>query len=129
MLAAMPYTTWPLRVTLFSADAVRAWESAERAHKLAHPLPHGCTVAVELEGVDGKSGVPGSGRTGPIDVTDGAALPRGARTDSTDVRTGAFTAEHLAKHAVLLTQASHTCSVCTEPIASYASVLPSPSLS
>jgi structure-specific endonuclease subunit SLX1 len=82
MLAAMPYTTWPLRVTLFSADAVRAWESAERAHKLAHPLPHGCTVAVELEGVDGKSGVPGSGRTGPIDVTDSQCGAPAARAQS-----------------------------------------------
>ncbi|PIL28766.1 hypothetical protein GSI_08810 [Ganoderma sinense ZZ0214-1] len=34
------------------------------------PLPLGVKVVTELEGVDGKSGKPGSGRSGPIDVSD-----------------------------------------------------------
>jgi hypothetical protein len=32
--------------------------------------PPGITLTEEYEGVDGKSGLPGAGRTGPIDVTD-----------------------------------------------------------
>ena len=38
---------------------------------MSQPLPLGMTSTEEYEGVDGKSGSPGSGRVGPIDVTDG----------------------------------------------------------
>ena len=38
---------------------------------IASPLPPGFTCTLELEGVDGKSGHPGSGRQGPISVNDG----------------------------------------------------------
>lgn len=42
---------------------------------VASSLPPGFTCTVELEGVDGKSGRAGSGRQGPISVTDGKPLP------------------------------------------------------
>ena len=38
---------------------------------MSQPLPPGMTFTEEYEGVNGKSGLPGSGRVGPIDVTDG----------------------------------------------------------
>ena len=70
MVRAHPYTTWPLHVKLFTEEAVKIWSDASRKS----PLPQGLTVLVELEGVDGKSGEIGSGRTGPIDVTDGELI-------------------------------------------------------
>jgi structure-specific endonuclease subunit SLX1 len=67
MLATHPYTSWPLRVKLFTPQAVKYWAAA---CKNASPLPPGFTYCVELEGVDGKRDDVGSGRVGPIDVTD-----------------------------------------------------------
>lgn len=49
---------------LYSADVVKLWERSKIQ------LPDGVTVTQELEGVNGQSGSIGSGRTGPIDVTD-----------------------------------------------------------
>jgi structure-specific endonuclease subunit SLX1 len=69
MLAAHPYKNWPLHVMLFTEEAVRGWTQANK--KVAIPLPPGLTCNTELEGVDGKSCHPGSGRQGPIEVTDG----------------------------------------------------------
>lgn len=66
MVRVHPYTTWPLHVKLFTKEALEMWSDASRK---TTPL-QGLSVAVELEGVDGKSGEIGSGRTGPIDVTD-----------------------------------------------------------
>ncbi len=71
MICLHPYNTWPLHVKLFTKDAVKHWEdAANRPPSLS--LPPGFTCRVELEGVNGKSGLVGSGRKGPIDVTDGA---------------------------------------------------------
>jgi hypothetical protein len=70
MICLHPYNTWPLHVKLFTKDAVKHWEdAANRPPSLS--LPPGFTCRVELEGVNGKSGLIGSGRKGPIDVTDG----------------------------------------------------------
>ena len=77
MLATHPYKNWPLHVTLFTEEAVQGWWNANK--KASTPLPPGLTCKVELEGVHGKSGHPGSGRQGPIDVTDGVChIPCGA---------------------------------------------------
>ena len=70
MLAYHPYNTWPLRVKIFTEEALKFWE----AYSQTFPSPEGLSVTIELEGVDGKSGKPGSGRMGPIDVTDGMAV-------------------------------------------------------
>jgi hypothetical protein len=71
MVTCLPYTTWPLHAKLFTDEAVKYWNALEKDADA--PLPRGFTFQVELEGVDGKSGQMGSsGRTGPIDVTDGA---------------------------------------------------------
>lgn len=70
MIATHPYNTWPLHVKLFTAKAVELWNVATKDVETA-PLPLGFTCQVELEGVDGKSGLKGSGRQGPIQVGDG----------------------------------------------------------
>ncbi|KDQ09537.1 hypothetical protein BOTBODRAFT_524952 [Botryobasidium botryosum FD-172 SS1] len=98
MLCMPPYKYWPLRVKLFAPEAVKAWEMLQA--KSALKLPEGLDVSVELEGVDGKSGDPGNGRTSPIDVMDAV-----------------FTSEHLAKHASLInSSATQKCSICREDI-------------
>jgi hypothetical protein len=74
MISFHPFNTWPLRVKLFTEDAVKGWEYAAKVIGDAAPLPIGFVVATELEGVDGKSGQQGSGRKGPIEVTDGWLL-------------------------------------------------------
>ena len=71
MLSSRPYSNWPLHVNLFTSDAVKGWQDATKAVGESAPLPKGFTITTELEGVDGKSGEPGSGRKGPIEVTDG----------------------------------------------------------
>jgi hypothetical protein len=70
MICLHPYNTWPLHVKLFTENAVKHWEDAANIPPLA-PLPRGFTCQIELEGVDGKSGLVGSGRKGPISITDG----------------------------------------------------------
>ena len=70
MVSSHPFSTWPLSVRLFTTEAQKAWNNAGKADEMP-PLPIGIEVVTELEGVDGKSGILGSGRTGPIDVTDG----------------------------------------------------------
>jgi structure-specific endonuclease subunit SLX1 len=69
MICSHPYNTWPLHVKLFTREAVKHWEAAGSSSSI--PLPLGFTSQIELEGVDGKSGLTGSGRKGPIDITDG----------------------------------------------------------
>ena len=74
MIATYPYSNWPLHVKLFSTEAVKAWEESGRVYP---HLPMGFTSAIELEGVDGKKADVnvGSGRRGPIDVSDGKLEP------------------------------------------------------
>ncbi|KAL0956180.1 hypothetical protein HGRIS_002340 [Hohenbuehelia grisea] len=101
MIASHPYNTWPLHVKLFTTQAVKFWEDASHP---TIPLP-GFTLSTELEGVDGKSGHAGSGRQGPIEVTDGH-----------------LTTAYLAKNSALLASGSTvSCSVCHEPLHDYAS--------
>lgn len=74
MISNHPYSTWPLHVKLFTKEAVACWTNATKDDN-SFPLPPGFTCSIELEGVDGKSGHLGSGRTGPINVKDGSNLP------------------------------------------------------
>jgi structure-specific endonuclease subunit SLX1 len=67
MVTAHPYNMWPLHIKFFTSASKKAWDEAT----VSQPLPSGMTLTEEYEGVDGKSGLPGSGRVGPIDVTDG----------------------------------------------------------
>lgn len=87
MLTANPYSTWPLHVKFFTEEALKCWNelsqppkskastSKSKASTTALPplpsLPPGFTSSIEFEGVDGNSGKVGSGRSGPICVTDG----------------------------------------------------------
>ncbi|KAJ7072526.1 hypothetical protein C8F01DRAFT_250575 [Mycena amicta] len=100
MIATHPWSTWPLHVKLFTPAAVKGWTAAQ---KTTPPLPQGFTYTVELEGVDGKSGVVGSGRDGPIIVDDAE-----------------FTSALLAKSTVLLASGTRiSCVVCNELISNY----------
>jgi len=74
MISFHPYNTWPLHIKLFTGEAVRGWKDATKMAGESVPLPMGFTVVTELEGIDGKSGESGSGRKGPIEVTDGRLL-------------------------------------------------------
>ena len=74
MISFHPYNTWPLRAKLFTDDAVKGWRDAIKDVGESAPLPAGFEVTTELEGVDGKSGKSGSGRKGPIEITDGSFL-------------------------------------------------------
>ncbi|KAJ7497074.1 hypothetical protein FB451DRAFT_1209980 [Mycena latifolia] len=94
MISVHPWSTWPLHVKLFTGAAVTGWKNAD--DRTMPPLPLGFTCAIELEGVDGKSGQVGSGRQGPISVDDAI-----------------FTSAHLAKNTALLaSNRPLTCSVC-----------------
>ncbi|KIO30116.1 hypothetical protein M407DRAFT_225399 [Tulasnella calospora MUT 4182] len=97
MLSVPPYNTWPLRVKIYSKEVARLWEKLADNSSL---LPKGVEVSHEMEGVDGKSGLIGSGRTGPIDVTDRE-----------------FTAEHLEKYKLLTSSSTTTkCGCCGDRI-------------
>lgn len=69
MILRYPFTSWPLHVKLFTEEAVNYWDAAARKSKT--PMPPGFICSVELEGVDGKSGIVGSGRIGPMRADDG----------------------------------------------------------
>lgn len=69
MISTHPFNTWPLHVKIFTEEVANQWRAADADGRL--PLPLGFTYTVELEGVDGQSGHPGSGRKGPISVDDG----------------------------------------------------------
>ncbi|KAF8972892.1 hypothetical protein BDZ97DRAFT_1649124, partial [Flammula alnicola] len=99
MIAKHPFNIWPLHVKLFTEEAVKCWNASASANDV-FPLPPGFTCAVELEGVDGKSGLPGSGRQGPISVDDAE-----------------FTSALLAKNTSLMASGqSLECSICHEPL-------------
>ncbi|KAI0366586.1 hypothetical protein BV20DRAFT_952080 [Pilatotrama ljubarskyi] len=99
MVSSHPYNTWPLSVKLFTEEAAKIWNNATKDPSMP-PLPPGLQVTTEFEGVDGKSGKTGSGRTGPIDVLDTQ-----------------FTTEHLQKAAATFTPGSRLrCSICHEDI-------------
>lgn len=73
MVTHPPYTSWPLHAKLFTAEAVKLWDTFNKDSSVP-ALPRGFTTQVELEGVDGKSGKAGSGRVGPLDVSDSKFL-------------------------------------------------------
>lgn len=86
MLAMNPWRIWPLRIIFFTELALKNWNTVNKSIDLAIlPLPPGFSFVVELEGVDGRSGHAGSGRFGPIDVTD---------SRSTHFATKPFTKSH-----------------------------------
>lgn len=100
MVSNHPFSKWPLHVKLFTQEAVDHWEASTQAL----PLPIGFTCCIELEGVDGKSGKTGSGRKGPLSVTDEQ-----------------FTSAILAKNTALVASGVPLeCSVCKESLDEYA---------
>ncbi len=131
MISRHPFNRWPLHVKLFTEEAVNHWAASARMPNVA-PLPPGFTCAVELEGVDGKSGYPGSGRTGPIEVGRWCArapyIPTPAPR-SPVYPPAEFTAALLAKNTALLASGLHPdCTVCHAPLDMHASVsTPDPS--
>ncbi|KAL7284733.1 hypothetical protein ACG7TL_002039 [Trametes sanguinea] len=99
MVSSHPYNTWPLSVTIFTEEAEKAWLNSNKDAAMP-PLPPGLKVMTELEGVDGKSGNAGTGRSGPIDVMDTK-----------------FTSDHLQKaSSVFLSKQRLECSICHEEI-------------
>lgn len=97
MICSHPYNTWPLHVKLFTAEAVKHWQ------EVGNTLSPGFTYQIELEGVDGNSGSVGSGRKGPLDVTDEK-----------------FTNTFLAKHEALAASGRRLlCSLCNKHLDEY----------
>ncbi|KAA1471894.1 hypothetical protein DENSPDRAFT_146391 [Dentipellis sp. KUC8613] len=103
MISCHPYNTWPLHVKFFTEEALKIWDGLSQGTTIP-PLPRGFTYQVEFEGVDGKSGKVGTGRTGAIDVSDET-----------------FTSGHVTKHKTLLASGKQLqCSICGKPMESYA---------
>jgi len=100
-MCSHPYNTWPLRVKLFTTEGEKAWSDAARDGDDL-PLPRGFTCTVELEGVDGKSGKAGIGRTEPIDVNDGESFDLPWYRRRRNVCPVAFTSDHLRKWTTVL---------------------------
>ncbi|KAM5546135.1 hypothetical protein V8D89_000261 [Ganoderma adspersum] len=99
MVSSHPYNTWPLNVKIFTEEAEKAWLNAGKVQEMP-PLPLGVKVVTELEGVDGQTGKLGSGRTGPIDVSDAQ-----------------FTTEHLRKaSSIFVPDRDLRCSICRDAI-------------
>ncbi|KAH9485240.1 Structure-specific endonuclease subunit SLX1 [Psilocybe cubensis] len=102
MISLHPFNTWPLHVKIFTKEVADQWAAADASGIL--PLPPGFTCSVELEGVDGRSGLRGSGRKGPISVDDAE-----------------FTSEILSKSRKIIDSGRPlTCSICHEPIDDFA---------
>ncbi|KAF8198002.1 hypothetical protein BJ912DRAFT_1039597 [Pholiota molesta] len=102
MIARHPFNTWPLHVKLFTEEALQYWNASARIPQVL-PLPPGFTCSIELEGVDGKSGHPGSGRQGPITADDEE-----------------FSSALLAKNTALIASGRPLdCSVCDKPLHSH----------
>lgn len=123
MITRHPFNTWPLHVKLFTEEAVGIWEAASAA-KRAPPMPTGFTYSIELEGVDGKSGLPGSGRKGPIAVDDGKIFCSVYESILTyRFLIADFTNAYLAKHTSLVATGRRLeCHICHKPMHSYATV-------
>lgn len=121
MISHHPFNKWPLHVKLFTHEAVNHWEASTQAL----PLPIGFTCSIELEGVDGKSGKTGSGRKGPLSVTDGECRshPVSMRTLTRTRISEQFTSAILAKNTALVASGVPLeCSVCKESLDEYAVV-------
>lgn len=124
MISSHPYNTWPLHVKAFTTEAHDAWKVAASGLKTSRsPLPPGFTITVELEGVDGKSGQPGTGRMGPIDVSDGKKPPLLARhVEALTSLSDNFSSSILNKNDQVLSNRDLICSVCQENLPHYSSV-------
>ena len=85
MIASHPYNTWPLHVKIFTEEASKHWNTISGGHPRRFTLPVGFTCSVELEGVDGQSGLIGSGRMGAIDVKDGGQNPWSLNVNNNDM--------------------------------------------
>ena len=123
MITSHPYSNWPLHVKLFSTEVVKAWEESGRAN--AH-LPIGFTSTIELQGVDGKKADVniGSGRRGPIDVSDGELQPVIWSTLTT-FPLDSFTSIHLAGAGALASgPRTLLCSLCKDSIDIHTTVRP-----
>lgn len=121
MLSSHPYNTWPLSVKIFTEEAEKAWLSAGKVSEMP-PLPVGVKVVTELEGVDGQSGKLGSGRTGPIDVSDGmfskaATTYAHANDTKPPPYVAHFTAEHLRKaSSIFVPDRDLRCFICHDAV-------------
>ena len=117
MIRTHPYNTWPLKVTAFTREADKVWS----ALSASHPMPPGFQYNVELEGVDGKSGHAGAGRTGPIDVTD-CMLFNSLHymfdlSHDLSHAVAEFTASHIQKAQRVANSSSQlVCAVCKGPV-------------
>lgn len=119
-MSTHPYDIWPLHVKLFTKEAAKNWQAIAKTVDNTLPLPPGFTCSVELEGVDGKSADPGSGRKGPILVTDGESMFMCGfklKLTWTCLLQEIFAAQHLSKHTSLLSQNPiRKCAICAESI-------------
>lgn len=119
MVAAHPYNMWPLHVKFFVDTSKKAWDQAV----VSQPLPLGITFAEEYEGVDGKSGLPGSGRVGPIDVTDGKKVHTVTHSVFVEECVGQFSVQHMGKSSSIRTIPHNPkCTICLKPVENYHSV-------
>ena len=119
MVTAHPYNMWPLHVKFFTSTSKKAWDEAA----VSQPLPTGMTFTEEYEGVDGKSGLSGSGRVGPIDVTDGKKAHITAGSALAEDHEGQFSVRHMQKSS--LTRATlhgPKCTICSRSVGNYHSV-------
>ncbi|KAL0072788.1 Slx4p interacting protein [Marasmius tenuissimus] len=109
MITNHPYNTWPLQLKIFTPEALKCWEDLSKGKAAANttpPLPRGFSVDTELEGVDGKSGMVGSGRKKPIEVKDEE-----------------FTSSHIKKNLELIASGSTpVCAICKDKLTGYATV-------
>ena len=118
MLAVHPYNIWPLRVKLFTPEALKVWEKVNQERHSAFPLPTGFEFSVELEGVDGKNVVTTDtlNRSGPIEVTDGKFTSNSCKRIS-QCCSETFTLQHLAKYSHMSSSGkAHRCSICKETL-------------
>jgi len=119
MVTTHPYNMWPLHVKFFTSTSKKVWDEAT----VSQPLPSGMTLTEEYEGVDGKSGVSGSGRVGPIDVTDGKRFHTGIGSAFAEERTGQFSAHHMQKSSLIRTTLRDPkCMICSKSVENYHSV-------
>lgn len=118
MITAHPYNIWPLHIKFFTSTSKKAWDETI----VSQPLPAGMTFTEEYEGVDGRSGLPGSGRVGPIEITDGRVHADRA-SDIAEERAGQFSVQHMQKsssnRSILH---APECTICLKPVEDHHSV-------
>lgn len=123
MVTTHPYNTWPLHVKFFTNTSKKAWDEAA----VSQPPPSGMTFTEEYEGVDGKSGLFGSGRVEPIDVTDGKKIHITSGLAFAENRKDQFSVQHMQKSSLIRTVPhGPKCTVCSKPVENYRSVRHSP---